>query len=265
MCVCVCVCKGRSKSSKSQPEGVGESEVSNKCQLFSAYFLGLVFLGLILLTACSSRRSQSRMFAYGFSFLVKHRTFFEQFLSIYIYIYCYVYLYVSHSSSQQTHWETSSGRLLTGGLWSKKKMRPSLPTGVNRKTGVGYFETRQSKQRPAAWTVRDPRAWRVGNRNVTRITEKKHAASAVWKKRLDHERKNEQQKRESLIEYNLLSGLHPVFLLNIVFQISPIHISWTVLCVYIILLVECKRNILLKLPLCLILFCWSFWYIVSVQ
>ena len=70
----ICVCESNSKSSKLHSEGVWESEVSWKCQPFSACALASAFLGPILETPCSSRSSMLEIFRYVSSFWVRLRT-----------------------------------------------------------------------------------------------------------------------------------------------------------------------------------------------
>ena len=63
---------------------------------------------------------------------------------IYIYIYTHTHTHthlhtcdVSHSSSQQTYSEKSSGRLLTRRASGVERMKPLSLTGMNRKVGAG--------------------------------------------------------------------------------------------------------------------------------
>ena len=68
------VYEGRSKSSKFHPEGVSESEVSWKCQCFSACALESVFLRPFLPIACSFPKFNLKLFSYS-SFWMRLRTF----------------------------------------------------------------------------------------------------------------------------------------------------------------------------------------------
>ena len=92
------------------------------------------------------------------------------FSSILIYIYC-----DGHIAAASIYWETSSGELLPGSRWEKKKKKKKNESRFadlcELEGGTIKFETAQLN-RDQRWTV-----------------EKENAGSAVGKKRYDHVRK----------------------------------------------------------------------------